>query len=272
MPTKQRRNAELVANLKPDFTTRSEFYHSPARLNDALYWPTRFAGGQRAWAWDATAPSILTSIGTLAPNAAPSVAAVDFFATDHGAPYINLDGASEYLEWDDTAWQEPGADNFFVWSWVNTTSVAGIYMIVGKYLIAGDQRSWKLDYYNVGNAFRFILSSLGTAVSTISVPSTYGVPTLNKWYFVAGFYQASTRSSVFVGAADDDTLTVDTVGGATPATLKDGTATFVIGADSAPGSYWPGLISVCGGWFNTASADIDSHALTLFHNTRWFYQ
>ena len=271
MPTKQKRNAELVANLKPDFTTRPEFYHAPARLNDALYWPTRFAGGARKWAWQATSADIMTSVGDKVLTVV-NIGSADYGATDHGGPWVDLDGASEYMWSADDWWQEAGADTFFVWTWVQLSAIVGQYTVVAKYETATNERSWMLDYSNAVPGFRWTCNAVGAAVNNVVLSSTYGASVVGTWYFVGAYFQPSTLMRIFVGASTDTSLTIDSLGVAVPASCVNLTAPFTIGVDGGFGSFWPGKLSNIAGWSNMPVTYIDSHALTLFHNTRWFYQ
>jgi len=267
MPTKQRRNAELVANLKPDFTTRPEFYHAPARLNDALYWPTRFAGGYRRWAWQATSANLMTSTGDNTLTGV-NISAGDFGATDHGGTWIDLDGASEYMWIADAVWQEAGAATFFVWSWVQPATLVGDMVVVGHDLPAAN-RSWSL-HWNVGvGQYRWLVSGDGAA--GFSIDSSYP-ETAGDWNFIACWYDPSTIISIWVGEANDPVLVKDSLAVAIPASLFDGVADFAIGARPGPTRYWDGKISNIGAWSNLPATYIDAHVAQLFHTTRWFYQ
>ena len=269
MPTKQKRNAELIANLKPDFTTRGEFYHAPARLNDALYWPTRFAGGFRKFTWQATNSSIETSSSDQNLTNV-NTAADDFGATDHGAPWIDLDGATEYVWHADAFWQEVFGYSFFIWTWVQPSAVVATYNIVSKYEAATDERSWFLAHTGAG--YRWTCNATGVVGGNVNLVSTYGASVAGTWYFVAAYFQPSTLMRIFVGNPTDTSLTIDSLGVGVPASCVNLTAPFVIGADGDFGNFWPGKISNIGAWGNMPATYIDFHALTLFHNTRWFYQ
>lgn len=201
-----------------------------------------------------------------------NITAADYFATTYGGPYVNLDGATEYLSIADAAWQEGGADELFVWHWVNGQTLAGADRVIcSKYNTAVNQ-SWRLYWNNAAGAFRFSTSAVGNADTEVT--STYA-ETTGTWYFVAGYFQPGTLMRICVGAATDTDLTIDSLAAGIPANLFNGNAALAIGCSYAAGvaaSWWNGFIGVGGAQFNVPATNINAYARRLFGLTQKIYQ
>lgn len=263
----QKANAALVSLLEPFFTRRREFYGDGARLLSAVLTTHREGGGDLRWGWLADS-LFLHGQAAAAGNALTGVniSSADYFATANGGPYAALDGATEYFDGGDRTWAEVGAEEFLVWQWVNTGTVAaGPAGIVSKYGGAG-HRAWLLR--RNAAAFQAYVSGDGTA--TVNVTSTHGVA-VDTFYFTAFYFQPSTLLRIYVGAATDSALIIDSnVVGIPAAIFAGGTASFLMGVGG--GGYWNGYLGPGFGRCNVPAAKVDGYVTRLFHLGRWFYE
>lgn len=144
------------------------------------------------------------------------------------------------------------------WFWFNALGAQEGF--VGKYNTNGvNQRVYLLYKTNV-EAMRFIVSSNGTATTTVTSTVT-GVN--NNWYFMVGRYTPSTELAVWVNGTKTTNLV------AIPASLSNQASSFWVGQDgSAGGSYLGGraaLVFLCA----TALEDCFINAL-FWHSAPWF--
>jgi len=142
------------------------------------------------------------------------------------------------------------------WVWFDVLGVA--YAIGGKWLSAGNQRSYLL-YKGVGNNIEFYISSLGTAASTISVISASTITT-SKPHFVAGRFNPSTELAVFL----DNEKTISVAG--IPAAIFNSTAEYDVGAyENGTVAFIDGritLMALC------ATELTDAQIFSFYHWTR----
>lgn len=271
--TTQQRNQQMVDLLTPDFITRREYYLSGARLQEALYMPTPHGGGRRRWAWDACSGEILSCFTGLTLLTETNISNADYEVTRYGAPCVSLDGATEYYAIADSAWQEGGAENFFVWGWFRFDAFAGAMGLISKVDTGSDLRSWMLYYTGAAGSFSWLVNSTGLAAANVIVSSSVA-EVVDTWYFIAGFYQPSTLIRIFVGAASDMSLTVDSNAVGIPASLFNGAAPFGIGCYHNVGAataLLDGYVSQNAGWGNTPAADINSVATYIWARTKSKY-
>jgi hypothetical protein len=278
-PTIQKRNAQLVGNLTPDFTRRSDFDQNGSRLLSDVFATHREGGGPLIYGFDAQKPGIETYIGSLQWTTA-GITFSSWEATTNGGPYGVFNGQSSVLYRNDASWQEVsdatlGTDEtLLVWHWTYTNTLASTQAASSKWDNNGDNRSWLLQLSSTPD-FKFRTSDLGTAASIVDVTSTT-TPVADTWYFVAGYWQASTLLRIFVGLATDGSLQIDSNAASIPASLYDGSAPLAIGAafNNAPALIipWSGNIGPGTLRFGVPAAAINGYVSRLFHQTRWFYQ
>lgn len=93
-------------------------------------------------------------------------------------------------------------------------------------------------YTDASDKFNFLVSSNGSAVTTVTAGTTY---TANAWYFVAGVYEASTSLKIYWGPASPANTAGSSATNTTsiPAAIHSGTAQFRIGANQT-GAYLSG--------------------------------
>jgi hypothetical protein len=278
MPTgnKQIRNDQMESLLAGSFTTRKEFMQDGARLLSAVKATHRQGGGDLRWGWMADSPALVGRANAANQHFTENnITSADYFATTNGAPYVDFNGATEYLSAGDRTWAEVGTEEFFVWAWCNAdTLTTNDRIIVSKWGNGAGNRQWHLCW-DVGNtAFQFEVSNDGTAISAVT--SSYTERTI-EWYFVAGYYYINNANGlrIYVGEASDAVLTTDTA--ASPATVFTGGASALeIASENAGTNLWDGKIGIAAMRNNVPSgaafAGIDGYAARLFHLTRWFYQ
>jgi len=284
--TAQKRNDEMIRLLSGDFPTRYDWQSNPAQMVGALqmmhrsYDGSMGIGGALMYSWPGDRLAVDSFIGSQALTSLNLVQG-DFGVTANGAPYVNLDGVTEAAYVADASWQEVTSHTFFVWHWCRTTTLASSHYVVSKYDLTGNNCSWALLHDNAVTSFIFRVNGTGISANNVDATLSYTELT-NTWYFVAGYYNPSTLTRVFVGAATDSTLTVGSKTVGVPASLYDGTAPLCLGSafNNAPTllSPWSGLLGIGGARINVGTGtaasypEINAYAARLFHMTRWFYQ
>jgi len=279
----QERNGQMISVQTTDFTTRKEFIQSPAHLVAAVesqhraYDGTSGGGGPLMYGWMADREAISSYIGSQTLTTA-NIAFSDFGSDVNGGPYVDLDGATEHLRIADAAWQEPLAEEFFVWHWANPAAIGSIMTVASKWDINGNNVSWRLTLNAAGN---FVWTVSATGVPPGTSITTTKTSVVDTWYFVAGYFYPNVIMRLFVGEAIDSGLTRTTSVGAIPASLFNGNAPLAIGTsfNNAPTMLesWDGLIGIGGARMNTPPGPavnyeyVNGFAARLFHKTRWFY-
>lgn len=230
----------------------------------------RYGGGRLMWQFDGHSVHV-GSYNTI--WAETNIAAANYDSSEvGGGPYVRLNGTDEYLTIADAAWQETGAEEFFVWGWCYAESLSTTNRtIAAKYLPAGNQRSWQLYYDLAATDFAFICNATGPIGGDVTVTSTYSTVAIEGWYFVAGYYEANSLMRIYVGHNTDTALVVDSLAVGVPVTLFDGNADLTIGANDTPAEYWDGEIGIMLGRANIPVGNIDNHANMLFKSTQPFY-
>lgn len=253
--------------LQPIITDR----FAETSLRSALYLPNAYGGGRRRWAWDACSGIIDTCFAGAQLMTETNIDNTDYGITTYGAPCVSLDGATEYYTIADSAWQEPGAGNFFVSCWARFDTFAAEMGIISKFDTGSDLRSWMLNYD--GTAFAWYVNSTGLVGANISVTSSVA-EAVDTWYYIAGFYQPSTLIRIFVGAASDTSLTVNSNTTSVPASLFNGAAPFAIGCryDTGAATFpLDGYVSQASAWGNVAAANVNNFADRIFQLSRRFF-
>lgn len=266
----QRQNEEQIKLLGTRLLPRREYLEYGTNLN-AGYRQHLQGGGALIYDFGADRPAMPTFNGDTAATYA-GLSFSSFQATSRGGPYTIFDGQSSVIYYPDAAWQEAGTENLFVWHWCNTNTLAASQAISSKYDSNGNNASWALIYSNTSAAFRFVTNQTGAA--NVGVNSTIA-EAVDTWYFAAGFWQASTLQRIFVGAATDSSLTIDSLAVGVPASLFNGTAPLCIGSEfnAAPTllNPWSGYIGVGGLRFAVPATNINGYASRIFHQTKYYY-
>jgi hypothetical protein len=250
------------------FTTRDEFTLDGARLLSAVLAMHREGGGRLIEGWMADSRQAHGEAAGAWVN--PNIASGDYRATANGGPLVNLDGATQYFIITDAGWQEADTLPIFAWRWVSLASLASDQCILAKWVTTTANRSWKLWYNSAAGAFEFVTNVTGAAAQDVPVTSIYA-EAIDTWYFVGGYWLASTIQTVYVGAADDAVLTPTDLVAGVSASVFDGTAPLTQGANGNPANYLNGRLGVGHTRFNVPQAGVDGYAARLFQMTRAFY-
>ena len=266
--TTQKRNAEMVELLRPDFQARYEPNFAWVNAVSAFlllpglrgFWPMSSISNAGN-AYD------LSGQGrTLTYTGNPLYNVVGL------APYIDLDGAGDYLTRADEADLDiTGAATVLAtdlrgltmggWFWIDSLAPGADDAFIGKWNTVGDQRSYLLNFTDASNSVSFSVSSLGTAVTVVTVTSA--AITAAAWHFMVGRFDPSTEINVWV----DNVEVVNAVG--TPASIYSGTANLNIGAHSNGATgLLDGRASLC---FLCAAFLPDAHIKQLWEQTRALY-
>jgi hypothetical protein len=273
----QRQNEEQVKLLATRLLPRREWFEYGGGLATVGYQHLE-GGGSLIYDFHADRPSMPTFIGDVAWTYG-GITFSSFEATARGGPYCIFDGQSSVIYYNDASWQEVsdatlGTDEtLLAWHWVNTNALLTGQTISSKWDSNGNNRSWILGTDNL-NAFRLITNQTGLAAANVTLTSSTTIAS-GDWYFVAGYWQASTLMRIFVGLATDNSLTTDSLAVGIPASLFDGTAPLAIGTtfNNAPTLtlQWSGYIGVGRLEFGVPAAAINGYVSRLFHQTRYYY-
>jgi hypothetical protein len=153
--------------------------------------------------------------------------------TPAGAPFVSLNGTSQYLSRAD----EAGLDitgNLSLGAWIYLTALPAVAgCVVGK--ITGAGNAYRLQVVNVGGVG--YLDFIVTGATEVSARSAVPVP-VGQWVLVGGLFSPSAYviSRVNTSAAVNVT--------AIPASLNNVAAPFTVGAMGFPDYYLPGYVSL----------------------------
>ena len=180
------------------------------------------------------------------------------------APYIDLDGAGDYLSRADEAGLDilgteayiaPGIQGLTVGGWFNADTLGAGAGLIGKWTDAV-QRAYLIMATNAATSF--IVSGTGAD----QITATTGPLTTGLWYFLAGRFVPGANVDLFV-----NTVQVATAG-APPAAIFNSNAALEIGAHSGAGNYFHGQASLC---FLCAAALSAAEIRVLYHKTKALY-
>jgi len=274
--TVELRDAKRIRELTSDFLTRNEHFLAGSRL-DAPLNEHRHGGGALMYAFGADHPAIESYIGSqqlVAPGFTLPSGFAYWSATSNGGPYGTFDGSTRALYISDAPWQEAVGNTLLVWHWTYLNTLAATSTISSKYDFGINARSWVL-FYQAATAFRWFTNATGLGAGDVTLNSSYTVAA-NTWYFTAGFYQPSTLMRIYVGAATDPALTIDSLVAGVPASLHNGAAPLGIGTifNTAPTlvNSMDGRIGRGGARIATPVTNIDAFVNQLFAETQSKYQ
>ena len=154
-----------------------------------------------------------------------------------------VSASSQFLSHTDTATLDMGDIDFTITAWARlATKPAAVMGVMGKSLATGNQRGYSIQWDNVADRFRFVMSSDGTSTNqVIVVANNFGAPSTGTYYFIAARYNAATDTmSISINNGTPDTGTL--AGGAFA-----NTAAFELGR-AVGGNHWNGLIDEVGIW------------------------
>ena len=149
--------------------------------------------------------------------------------TPEGAPFVELDGVSEYLRVADSERNRPGANNLLVVTAYRPDSISGDATIIGKWKEATDDRAWRLR--RSGTAVQISTCASGLSGDVVTLESSF-VLEAEAWHLIAGYWEAATQLKLWVAKTTDESLTVDLATAAIPATIYAAPGAYVtIGAE-----------------------------------------
>lgn len=148
---------------------------------------------------------------------------------------------SEYLSRADNADLSTGDIDWTFWCWARLASKGAERAMGGKYLSAGEQREWLLEFNNTADRFQLFVSSTGTAASrTILSATSLGSPSTATWYFLVGWHD-SVANTINIQANNGTVDSAAHAGG-----LINGTGAFTLGSQDGGIIPWDGLIDEAG--------------------------
>jgi hypothetical protein len=201
------------------------------------WWELNELSGTR---YDSHGSNDLTDVNTVGYNIGENCA--DFESANSELLYIS----------DNTNLSFSDEDFSFV-VFIKMESLPSISNIIGKSDSSTDNREYRLYYYSTPNRFEFIISTLGTAPSTVVLDANiFGAPSANNWYCIICRQNAANNKmyiSVNNGSSDEKSINGGCFNGNSP---------FMLGAwgtIAGPGSYYDGLIKKVSVWRKFLSAD-----------------
>lgn len=97
---------------------------------------------------------------------------------------------SEYLSHADSSTLRMGNIDFTIGAWVKLSTITANRTILSKYVSAGSQKEYDLDYNQPTASFRFIVSQDGNVTTSI-LSTNYPAPVAGEWYYVLAWHNAS---------------------------------------------------------------------------------
>lgn len=148
---------------------------------------------------------------------------------------------SESLSHVDSADLSVGNIDFAVAAWLKFTDILTSQSIVSHYQASGEQRAWDMRYNSTSGKLNWVVSSDGTAVTTLEM-TTFGTPATNTWIFFYAQHDAATDT--IYGSVNDTSTgsTAHTTG------VLNSTADFTVGANSGGTRYFYGAIDEVSFW------------------------
>ena len=257
---------------------RELYAQSGARLQGALIGDTRWGGGRLLYAMDCRSrqnygTGYNTAWSDINMDASNYYAVTPTEALEYrgGGPYVTMNGTDEGLSIADASWQEAGAEELLVWGWVHPTSIAADMTMAAKWDTTGDQRSWQVWWSQASAVFTFQTNVSGLVGANVTLASTYATVAIDEWYFVAAYFEPSTRMQLYVAHNEDEEVTVDELAVGVPASLFNAGTGLTLGTTGTPDQHWAGKVGVQAGWLNVPSANLDTYVALLFHETAWAY-
>lgn len=158
-----------------------------------------------------------------------------------------INGNNEYLSKTDSADLSTGDIDYTVAGWVYFDTLTNRRNIFSKWSNAAGNREWYLFYSVVANRFQYQISSNGTDSVALSA-TAFGAPSTATWYLVAVCHDSVNNLmgiSINGGAWETQSYANGSI---------DGTASFVIGWNSADTQYNDGRVDEVGFWKKVLSA------------------
>lgn len=257
----QVRNPEMVDLLSTDFVRRNE---STLAWGKVMSMFQMLPGLRGLWSMSSVNESgnalDLSGQGrTLSYNGNPT------YNVSGLVPYIDLDGAGDYLSRaDEAGLRILGTETIYaaalrgltVGGWFYPTANATDEGLISKWVAAGNQRSFMLKK-SAANARDFSITTDGATV----VSASGGTITMNTWHYIVGRFDPSTELAAWL-----DNVKV-TNGAGIPASIFNSNSAFEIGRYDA-GNAFNGNVSV---GFLCATALPDRIITALYEHTRtWF--
>jgi len=227
-------------------------------IDEVTIYKRTLSGGERSWLYnnglgraysDLTPPTTnpgttgLTSWWTLNET---SGARNDSYGTNHltdnntvtsvsgkqGSAAQFASANSEYLSIGDNASLSPTLITICAWVYLDSKNENRGF--VSKWDASTTNRSFLLNYETTNDRFKFYIQTSGTDVLIVSA-TNFGSPTINTWYFLCGWYDG-TSAYISVNNSTPESVS------APSNTLKDSTASFLIGRTRYDGPFQDGRI------------------------------
>jgi hypothetical protein len=245
------------------------------RLQTTLAWPAPQGASLLRHYWDGQR---LVVVGIDAEYALTNnnLDCADWGATARGAPYIDFDGAAEYLSRAQGTFSDAScaASGVAWWGWFNPDAYGATEHIWGVWSGAGNDQ-WRFLLITGADDFRVMYSHDGTNINNLDWVTSAGgtLPDTGTWIFAGQYVITPTVANGhrgYWGTPDMVALETATQVSAT-AVFTGGAVQFTIGARDGPAQYYDGKVGILCMREGLALADADDYFARMFHLTRWFY-
>lgn len=194
------------------------------------YWRLNEASGTRN---DSHGLNHLTDNNTVTRVNGKQSSAAEFVAANN-----------EYLSIASNASLQVGDIDFTVCGWVYLSNKTNFQTLFSKYLSAGDQRQWLVDYNQTSDRFRLLVSSDGTA-SIIGqiLADSFGSPSATTWYFICTWHDSINNTlNIQINNGSISSVSFST------GVFANGTGDFMIGGSANFSNSTNGYIDEVGFW------------------------
>jgi len=191
------------------------------RTNMEAWWSLEEASGTRV---DAHGSNDLTDNNTVGQGAGKVGNCADFEKSNN-----------EYLSIADNASLSFGNEDFSICCWVKLESKASDMIMVGKWVVSGNQKAYLIGYSSGLDRFVFQISSDGSAETT-QAANALGSPSTGTWYFIVVEHD-SVNNTISIQVNNGTENGKSYSGG-----CFDNTAAFMLGAFGTGSGHFDGLI------------------------------
>lgn len=195
------------------------------------------------WKLNETSSTRSDSVGT---NHLTDVNSVGTNGGKRGKSALFVAVNAQYLTINDNTDLSTGDIDFTLAGWIRLTSKSAI-MRWGKWQTGALE--YNIAYHTSDDRFRFEVSANGTSTGASVVANNLGSPTVEQWYFLVVWHDATGNTiniQINNGTADSTAHS----GG-----VFDSTAPFRIGSNGDGATYWNGRVDELGFWKRVLTAN-----------------
>ncbi len=231
----QTNNPELVRNLTPSFHKRGDlalnYSHCIAFIQNIPglvgFWPTAerdLSGNNHTLTRSGTIETIQYD-NNIVPYAQFDASGSAYaFSPDPAAPLSIFDIIGN------ESWSDSTSHGITMGGWwqVNNLGVVS-EVLMAKFLVAGNQKAYRLQVTSTAETLQFTLSDDG--IANRSFGSTFA-PSANTWFYAVAWWKPSSIMRIYYALATDNDVASEDKTSSVPATLHDSTGQFSISSQN----------------------------------------